>query len=42
VDEARLRADDLRQVGQERDDVMLHLAFDVVDALHVERCSEGS
>ena len=36
VDEARLRADDLRQVGQERDDVVLHLALDVVDPLDVE------
>ena len=36
VDEARLRADDLGEMGQERDDVVLHLALDRVDALHVE------
>ncbi len=32
VDEARLGADDLGQVGQEGDDVVLDLALDLVDA----------
>ena len=34
--EARLRADDLGEVGQEGDDVVLGLALDLVDALHIE------
>ena len=36
MDEARLGADDLGEVGQEGDDVVLHLALDGVDALDVE------
>jgi hypothetical protein len=36
VDEARFRADDLGKVGQERNDVMLDLALDLVDAGDVE------
>ena len=39
VQEARLRADDLGDVGQEGDDVVLHLALDLVDALDVERAA---
>ena len=35
--EARLRPDDLGQMGQEGDDVVLDLALDLVDALDVER-----
>jgi hypothetical protein len=34
--EARFGADDLGQMGQEGDDVMLGLALDLVDALHIE------
>ena len=36
VHEARLRADDLGQMGEEGDDVVLDLALDRVDALDVE------
>jgi hypothetical protein len=36
VDEPRLRPDDLGEVGQERDDVMLDLALDLVDPRNVE------
>ena len=36
MDEARLGADDLGEMGQEGDDVVLHLPFDGVDALDVE------
>ena len=36
MDEARLRADDLGQVGEEGDDVMLGFAFDLVDAGDIE------
>ena len=32
VDEARVRADELGEVGEEGDDVVLHLALDLVDA----------
>ena len=35
VQEARLRPHDLRHVGQEGDDVVLHLALDLVDARRV-------
>ena len=38
MDEARLGADDLGQMRQEGDDVVLHLAFDRVDALDIEGC----
>ena len=34
--EARLGADDFRQVGEEGDDVVLGLALDLVDPRHVE------
>ena len=37
VHEARLRADDLGEVGEEGDDVVLDLALDRVDARDVER-----
>ena len=37
VDEARVRADELGEVGQERDDVVLGHSLDLVDALDVER-----
>ena len=36
MDEARLGTDDFRQMGQEGDDVVLGLAFDLVDALDIE------
>jgi hypothetical protein len=36
VHEAGIRADDLRKVGQEGDDVVLGLALDLVDAVDVE------
>jgi hypothetical protein len=36
VHEARLRTDDFGEVGEEGDDVVLHLALDRVDALDVE------
>jgi hypothetical protein len=36
VHEARLGPDDLGQMGQEGDDVVLGLAFDLVDPRHVE------
>ena len=36
VDEARLGADDLGEMGEEGDDVVLHLALDGVDPLDVE------
>src|SRR5574337_178022 len=36
VDKARLGADEFREVGQERDHVVLRLALDLVDALDVE------
>ncbi len=36
MDEARVRSDELGQMGQECDDVMLRLALDFVDALDVE------
>ncbi len=35
--EARLRPDDLGEMGEERDHVMLDLALDLVDARDVER-----
>src|SRR5438132_9552723 len=34
--EARLRADDLAKVGEESDDVVLHLTLDLVDARDIE------
>ena len=37
VDEARVRADELGEMREEGDDVVLHLALDLVDALDVER-----
>ena len=36
VDEARVRPDDLGQMREERDDVVLRLPFDLVDACDVE------
>ncbi len=36
VQEARFRTDDLRDMGQEGDDVVLYGAFDLVDAIGVE------
>ena len=36
VDEARFGADDLGEMGEEGDDVVLHLALDLVDPLDVE------
>ncbi len=36
MDEARLRPNDLGEVGEERDDVMLDLALDLVDPRDVE------
>ena len=36
MNKARFRSHDLRQVGQEGDDVMLDLALDLVDPRHVE------
>jgi hypothetical protein len=36
VDEARIRADELGQMGEEGDDVMLGDALDLVDALDIE------
>jgi hypothetical protein len=42
VHEARFRADDFGQVGQEGDDVMLHFGLDGVDARHVELASRLS
>jgi len=36
VDEARLRPDDLGQVGEKGDDVVLDLALDLIDAGDVE------
>ena len=41
VHEARLRPDDLGEVGQEGDDVVLGLALDRVDARDVERRRRG-
>ena len=41
VDEARLRADDFGQMGQEGDDVMLCFALDLVDPRHVENHVAG-
>ena len=38
VDETRIGPDDLGEVGEERDDVVLGLALDRVDALDVECC----
>ncbi len=36
MDKPGIVADDFRQMGQERDDIVLRLALDGVDALHVE------
>jgi hypothetical protein len=41
VHEARLGADDFRQMGGEGDDVVLGLAFDLVDPRHVENGVAG-
>ena len=41
MDETRLGADDLGQMGQERDDVMLGLALDFIDARDVEAWRRG-
>ncbi len=36
MDEAGFRADDFGQVREEGDDIMLHLALDLVDAIDIE------
>ena len=41
VDPARIRSDVLRDVGQERDHIVAHLALDLGDARHVEPCTRA-
>ena len=36
MDEAAVVADEFRQMREEGDDVVLHFALDLVDALHIE------